>query len=115
MRRRNRWRPVPDGKVACFRFAARKSPKLWYDPVVDPSIPNLAERWLSGRKQRFAKPSYWQNRYRGFESPPLRQPQKHSLLPASPALGSGWRTKGSGERNAAAALPRRRRREIRLE
>src|SRR3954452_17786785 len=33
------------------------------------------ERWLSGRKQRFAKPSYWQNRYRGFESPPLRQIQ----------------------------------------
>jgi hypothetical protein len=32
----------------------------------------LAERWLSGRKQRFAKPSYGQKLYRGFESPPLR-------------------------------------------
>src|SRR4051812_26891542 len=31
------------------------------------------ERWLSGRKQRFAKPSYGQKLYRGFESPPLRQ------------------------------------------
>jgi hypothetical protein len=30
------------------------------------------ERWLSGRKQRFAKPSYGQKLYRGFESPPLR-------------------------------------------
>jgi hypothetical protein len=34
---------------------------------------HLAERWLSGRKQRFAKPSYGQKLYRGFESPPLRQ------------------------------------------
>ena len=31
------------------------------------------ERWLSGRKQRFAKPSYGLKLYRGFESPPLRQ------------------------------------------
>ena len=30
------------------------------------------ERWLSGRKQRFAKPSYGKP-YRGFESPLLRQ------------------------------------------
>ena len=30
------------------------------------------ERWLSGRKQRFAKPSYGLKLYRGFESPPLR-------------------------------------------
>ena len=32
------------------------------------------ERWLSGRKQRFAKPPYRVNWYRGFESPPLRPP-----------------------------------------
>ena len=30
------------------------------------------ERWLSGRKRRFAKPLYGQKPYRGFESPPLR-------------------------------------------
>ncbi len=32
------------------------------------------ERWLSGLRQRFAKPSYRDYRYRGFESRPLRQP-----------------------------------------
>ena len=31
-----------------------------------------AERWLSGRKQRFAKPSSWDNCDRGFESRSLR-------------------------------------------
>jgi hypothetical protein len=36
---------------------------------------SFAERWLSGRKQRFAKPSYGLKLYRGFESPPLRQTQ----------------------------------------
>ena len=30
------------------------------------------ERCLSGRKEQFAKLSYWQ-RYRGFESRPLRK------------------------------------------
>ncbi len=32
----------------------------------------FAERWLSGRKRRFAKPLYGQKPYRGFESPSLR-------------------------------------------
>ena len=42
------------------------------------------ERWLSGRKQRFAKPSYGLNRYRGFESPPLRQLSKSGPLRPNP-------------------------------
>src|ERR1043166_4341505 len=33
---------------------------------------HFTERWLSGRKQRFAKPSYGQKLYREFESLPLR-------------------------------------------
>src|SRR5579872_7016046 len=37
------------------------------------------ERWLSGRKQRFAKPSYGQKLYRGFESPPLRHSYSNSM------------------------------------
>ena len=38
-----------------------------------PATPNrTAERWLRGRKQRFAKPSWGLKLYRGFESPPLR-------------------------------------------
>lgn len=40
---------------------------------------HFPERWLSGRKQRFAKPSYGQKLYRGFESLPLRQ-FPHSIL-----------------------------------
>ena len=36
------------------------------------SLPTRAERWLSGRKQRFAKPSSWDNCDRGFESRSLR-------------------------------------------
>jgi hypothetical protein len=40
----------------------------------------VTERWLSGRKQRFAKPSWAFKVHRGFESPPLRQfPQNVSL------------------------------------
>ena len=31
-----------------------------------------AERWLSGRKHRFAKPTYGDNSYRGFKSRSLR-------------------------------------------
>ncbi len=34
---------------------------------------HLLERWVSGLNQQFAKLPYWVNRYRGFESPPLRQ------------------------------------------
>jgi hypothetical protein len=47
---------------------------VWYDAFFRDH--HKPERWLSGRKQRFAKPSYGQKLYRGFESPPLR----HSLF-----------------------------------
>ena len=39
------------------------------------SLKGKEERCLSGRKEQFAKLSYWQ-RYRGFESRPLRQPHR---------------------------------------
>ena len=48
----------------------------------------LAERWLSGRKQRFAKPSYGQKLYRGFESPPLRQ--KHRTIETLKGVRMHW-------------------------
>src|SRR5437899_1660544 len=60
------------------------------------------ERWLSGRKQRFAKPSYGQKLYRGFESPPLRQSFLLPLNPLElPRLQPVWR-----ECNNLAAMSR---------
>jgi hypothetical protein len=38
------------------------------------------ERWLSGRKQRFAKPSRGQKLLPGFESPPLRHDFETTIL-----------------------------------
>ena len=52
----------PDG-----RFSLRRPPITG-----SLSLPTRAERWLSGRKQRFAKPSSWDNCDRGFESRSLR-------------------------------------------
>ena len=42
-------------------------------PIRSAGLVWRAERWPSGLRQRFAKPSYGVNLYRGFESPPLRQ------------------------------------------
>ena len=42
-------------------------------PVRSAGLVWRAERWPSGLRQRFAKPSYGVNLYRGFESLPLRQ------------------------------------------
>src|ERR1022692_2782792 len=45
------------------------------------------ERWLSGRKQRFAKPSYGLKLYRGFESPPLRHNKINHLVARAYFIG----------------------------
>ncbi len=39
---------------------------------------SITERCLSGRKEQFAKLSYWK-RYRGFESRPLREKQQEPI------------------------------------
>jgi hypothetical protein len=44
------------------------------------------ERCLSGRKERFAKPSYGQKLYREFESLPLRQILQEFAIATIPRL-----------------------------
>ncbi len=55
------------GRLICYICSPRKR------------IFNLKERCLSGRKEQFAKLSYWQ-RYRGFESLSLRKYFKNKAL-----------------------------------
>src|SRR5690349_17038078 len=48
------------------------------------------ERWLSGRKRRFAKPLVGVNPARGFESPPLRlEPPGSDRTRPTPSLDGG--------------------------
>jgi hypothetical protein len=58
-------------KIIVPQTAVNEFAAIWYDLFYRPI--SSPERWLSGRKQRFAKPSYGLKLYRGFESPPLRQ------------------------------------------
>ena len=58
------------GSVFCFLDFA---PGIgYYEHSICRGFPETAERCWSGRTGLPAKQLYWQNRYRGFESPPLR-------------------------------------------
>ena len=72
--------PMGDGPVRTpsESLSGHRAPGEFFDssrrqPIRSAGLVWCAERWPSGLRQRFAKPSYGVNLYRGFESPPLRQ------------------------------------------
>jgi len=59
---------MPVGRKESRKFGTKLSIKA----SIHNGVNNNTERCLSGRKEQFAKLSYWQ-RYRGFESLSLRK------------------------------------------
>ena len=64
---------TPSGSWGSYLLSGKFFDSTCREPIRSAGLVRRAERWPSGLRQRFAKPSYGVNLYRGFESLPLRQ------------------------------------------